>query len=76
MDYYQSSQLLNKCKNIAENYLPYELKTKYIDSLIHNTEQVLESKLLDTEFSNNSSDLNDDFLQKYNKFIKLDDKIK
>ena len=49
LDYDPASKLLNKCKNIAQNNLPIELKSNYIDLLIQNTEQVIESKLLDKQ---------------------------
>ena len=76
LDYAQGNHLLNKCKQIASNHLPFDFKANYIDSLIQNTEQVVESKCLDNELSDKTiSMLDDNLLSKYNKFVEKNDQI-
>ncbi|CAF0753965.1 unnamed protein product [Brachionus calyciflorus] len=79
----ENNQSLNNCKHIIQNYLPSELRIKYIDSLVTNTEVEIESKFLANElnttkkYQSNLIDksLYENLLSKYQNFIMKNDQI-
>ena len=69
-----SHECLTQCKSIADNFLPVQFKMNFIDSLIREAEAIIESNSLDNELSNKEDLLDENLLNKYNKYIEKNDR--